>query len=588
MRWQTTAVLALVLAALSAFYYLYEIRGGPAREKASAEKGRLWTVEATDIVELTLSRAEGTIRLKREGDGWMMIEPLRARGDRGRVDETLTTLLTARIDREIDPAPTRLGEFGLDKPAVEITLRPKEGPPLALALGSKNPTGVWVYARLADKPAVFVLGESVLRDTTRPRDDFRDRTVLAFDTRSVSGLEIAMREETIVVEPAASGWKLTRPRELPADADTIRDLLEKLQTQKVKEFVAEAPTSLVPYGLERPVRVMIHTGRDKDRATKTLLLGREDKAKKGVYAMRPGETSVLLLPEELWAAVPKNVAALRNRVVLDFERDKITRIELESPKGTATLARDGSRWRITAPEALPADPVEAGAILFKLRELRAQGFVADDAAGVARYLGKPTVRVTVAEEGAAEPKTLLLAPSAERRGGQPSAYAGLAGRGPVVLVDAKALDELSRSVLDLRDRTFVPGLDAKDVKRLRVRAGGQTVTVERRGDAEWRFVEGATGGAKGSVVENLLYTLRALKWKDIVAPAAQEAAKYGLDAPVFEAALLRADGSEIAAVLIGKREGDRTYARLKAQPAIYAVDTPALGELPKLPDDFKG
>jgi len=195
--------------------------------------------------------------------------------------------------------------------------------------------------------------------------------------------------------------------------------------------------------------------------------------------------------------------------------------------------------------------------------------------------------VTLTEQGA-PPKTLLLAPSPEKRGGQPSAYAALAGRGPVVLVDAKTLEELGRSATDLRDRTFLPGLDPKDVKRLRVHAGGQAVVVERSGELDWKFVEGGKGAAKGAAVENLLYTLRALKWKEIAAPGSQEAAKFGLDAPVLEATLLRADGSEIATVLVGKREGERVYAKLKALPAIYAVDPQALGQLPKVPDDLKG
>jgi hypothetical protein len=164
----------------------------------------------------------------------------------------------------------------------------------------------------------------------------------------------------------------------------------------------------------------------------------------------------------------------------------------------------------------------------------------------------------------------------------------VAGKGPVVLVAGKALDELARSLTDLRDRTLVPGLDPKDVKRVRLSAGAATIVMERKGDLDWTFVEGASGAAKGATVENLLYTLRALKWKAIATPGSQEAATYGLAPPAFEATLLRADGSEIAVVLVGKREGDVIYAKLKALPAIYAVDPTLLGSLPKLPDDLKG
>ena len=588
MRWQSTAILAVVLLALGAFYYVYEIRLGPEREKTEGRKGRVFTAEPADVTEVDIKRTDGVVKLKRDGEAWQILEPVKGRGDRGSIDETVTSVVTARMDREIEAAPKALADFGLDKPAAEITAKLKDGKSLGLLLGAKSPTGVWVYAREADKPAVFVVGESVLRDTTRPVADFRDKTVLAFDQKDVTGLEIVTRDDTIAVEQADGRWRLTRPRALPADADTIRDFLDKLRGARVKEFVAEAPPSLALFGLDQPVRVAVNTGRDNDRATKTLLFGRADSAKKGVYAMRAGESAVLLIPDEAWTAVPKNVAVLRDKAVVEVDRDKVTRIEIESPKGSVTLAQENGRWKITAPEALPADQVEAGAVLFKLRELKAQAFLTDDAAGIPRYLAKPTVRVSIGDPGTPTARTLLLAPSPERRGGAATAYAGVVGRGPVVLVDGKALEEIGRSADDLRDRTLITGLEPRDIKRMRVRAGNQTVVVERSGDADWKVVEGPRGAAKAATVDNLLYGLRALKWKTVAAPTEAEPARYGLDAPTLEVALLKADGSETATLLIGKREGDQTWVKLKAAPAVYSVDAKQLGELPKVPDDFKG
>lgn len=587
MRWQTTAVLAVILIALGAFYYIYEVRLGPDREKTEGRKGRVFTAEPADVTEVELKRPDSVVKLKREGDGWQILEPVKARGDRGPIDETVTSVVSAKMDREIEAAPAALGDFGLDKPAAEVTLRLKDGKQLGLILGGKSPTGVWVYAREAGKAPVFVVGDSVLRDTTRPLADFRDKAVIAFDQKDVTGLEVATRDDTVAAEMTEGRWKLSRPRALPVDGDTVREFLEKLRAARVKEFVAESPPSLAPFGLDRPAKVSIHTGRDQDRATKTVLFGRADPVKKGVYAMRAGDATVVLVPDETWAAVPKNVAVLRDKTVVAVERDKVTRLEIESPKGAVSLAQENGRWKITAPMALPADQVEAGAVVFKLRELKAQAFLTDDASGIPRYLAKPTVRVTITEQGEATPRTVLLAPSPERRGGAPAAYAGVAGQGPVVLVDGKALEEIGRSVDELRDRQLLSGLEPKDIKRMRVRAGGQTVVVERSGDVDWKLIEGGRGSAKAATVDNLLYVLRALKWATIATPTGEDPARYGLDAPTLEVALLKADGAELAVVLVGKRDGDRAWVKLKASPAIYAVDAKQLGEAPKVPDDFK-
>jgi len=426
----------------------------------------------------------------------------------------------------------------------------------------------------------------VLRDATRPVADFRDKAILAFDRKDVTGLDVVTRDDALALETADGGWRLTRPVALPADGDTVGDFLEKLGAAKVKEFVSEAPPSLEPYGLERPLRVTVHTGKDKDRATRGLLVGKVDATKQGVYALRAGESSVLLLPEDVWTSLPKNVAAVRSKIVVEFDRDKLTRLDIESPRGPVTLVRENDKWRITAPQTLPADQVEVGSVLSKVRGLRAQGFLSEDASGIARFLARPEVKVTLTD--AAGGKTLILAPSPERRGGQAMAYAAVAGRGPVTLVDGKALGEVGRSVMDLRDHTVLSGLEPKDVKRVQVTVGSQRLVLERSGDSDWRAIEPAKGVARSGKVDDLLYGLRGLQWKDLVAPGGEEPAKYGLDTPSLQVALFRADATEIGAVLFGKQDADRLYLKTRNAPAIYAADPKQVDGLPKSVDDLKG
>ena len=587
MRWQTTLILFIVVVLLGGGYYVYEVRLGPGRQEAAARKGRIFNAETKDVTEIHLKRDGETVRLERKGEGWELLEPVRARGSRPTADEILANVLTAKIDREIEANPKTPADFGLDKPAADMTLTLKDGKKLGIELGAKNPTGVWVYAREHGKPAVFVVGESVLRDATRPVAEFRDRTLLAFDAKDVTGFEVVLPDQTLAAERADGGWQMTRPAPLAADGELIGEFLDKLAAQKVREFVADGPVSPATYGLDRPTKVTIFTGRDKDRVGRTLLLGREDPAKKGVYAMRPGEPSVMLVADELVKQVPRNVAVLRNKVLVSVDREKVAKLELESPKGPVTAAREKDQWALVAPQPLPADQVEVGAVLAKLRDLRAQGFLSDDAGGLAKYLAKPQVRITLTEQGGGA-TTVLLAPSGETRGGMPMAYAGIAGKGPVVLVDGKALDDLARSANDLRDRRLLGDLTPRDVKRVRVQAGGQTAVLERKGEDDWRMVEPSKSGANAGKVNDLLYALRGLRWKDIVAPAGQDPARFGMDPPTLEVALFRGDGGEIATVQIGKREGDLAYVRTKAQPAIYSVEGRLLGPPPKVPDDFKG
>jgi uncharacterized protein DUF4340 len=581
MRWQTTVAAAILLALVGGYYILDVEYLGPRQEKREQAKNRIWLVEDKSVEELTLRRPRDTVRLRRTADGWQVLDPVSATGAKATVDSAVADIVNAKMDREVAAQPGALAEFGLDKPAAEITLRVKDkAAPLGLSLGAKNPTGQWVYAKKQDAPGVFVLPELILRDATQPVAEFRDRTLLAFDRKDVTGLELATSGDTIdLARGAPRQWRITRPVTLAADVDVVTEFLDKLQFGRIKDFVADKPPALAPYGLDHPLRIELRIGSGKDRSTKSLLLGRVDRDKKGVYAMRPGESSVLLVDEALWTQVPKNVAALRDKTVVVFDREKLTRIVLESPKGPVTLARQGDQWRITAPEPQPADGPVVNGLLFQLRDAKAQAFLP----GVHFT---PTVKVALWEAGAKTPRVLALAPSAEVRGGRPSAYAEVIGQEPPVLVEAQLLTVLSKSAMDLRDHALFSGLETARVKRIRVTREGQTAIFERSSPLEWRMIEPRRGPTRSGRVEDLLLTVAALRWTDILGEGG-DAKRYGFDAPALEVTLLGDQGAPLAALTVGKRDAGRYYVHTQA-PTVYTVDTTRFGALPKVPDDFRG
>ena len=57
MRWVSTTVLAVLLVGLGTFYYVYEIRQAPEREKAATVKDRLWKeLEGKDVDEIVVRK----------------------------------------------------------------------------------------------------------------------------------------------------------------------------------------------------------------------------------------------------------------------------------------------------------------------------------------------------------------------------------------------------------------------------------------------------------------------------------------------------------------------------------------------------
>jgi hypothetical protein len=588
-RGRSILVLLILAAGLGGFFYYDTYSLGPKREKAESAKGRIWTVEPKDVERVTIARKGETLRLQRAADGgWDMLEPVKTRGDRAVVDDMVTGLATARMDREIDPNPAKPADFGLDPPEAEVKLEVKgRAEPLVLRVGSKNPTGVWVYAREGAKPAVITLSESIARDASRPVADFRDRTVIAFDRRNVTGIDLDISGELIGLAADEPGkWRIVKPRALRADTDVVGEFLDKLEGAKAMDFVDDAPKSLTPYGLDKPSRVTVWVGRDKDRAARTLLVGRLVPEKKGVYVKREGEPGVILTAEPVWSVFPKTVAALRDKVVVSYAYDKLAKVEIAHGRETIDLEKEGTGWKLTAPEALRADSGAVTQLLWKIRDLRALGFLSEAAADVPRFLAKPEVTVRLWEAGAKEPKTLLLQSSSERRGGQPAALAAVKGEGPVVLVEGKALAELTPGVAQLRDRTVFPAFDLGDVKRARVTGGGdKPLVVEKSGETDWKQVEPTRGATRDGRVANVLLALKALKWKEIASKGGDDS-KFGLDKPELEVTVFKADGGELGTLLVGRSDGAVTYVKLKTEPGIFAVSSKDLEDLRKARADI--
>ena len=112
--------------------------------------------------------------------------------------------------------------------------------------------------------------------------DFRDKAVMAFDRRDLTGIDLDVGGQSFPSSPTSPGkWRIVKPSALRADAEMIAEFLDKLEAAKANEFVDDAPTSLAPYGLDKPTRVTVWLGRDKDRSSRTLLFGRRCRRRRG-------------------------------------------------------------------------------------------------------------------------------------------------------------------------------------------------------------------------------------------------------------------------------------------------------------------
>ncbi len=150
MKLQRTTWFLLGLALfLGGFVYVYEIQGKPQREAIDAKQKQIFTFPEKEIKELTIERAEQTLKFERtqdDGKPWLMKQPEEVSVNDGVISFLLNLLAKEQSDRSFTVSSDRVSQYGLDKPLATITILLENGKKHQLILGKPDFQDKFIYA----------------------------------------------------------------------------------------------------------------------------------------------------------------------------------------------------------------------------------------------------------------------------------------------------------------------------------------------------------------------------------------------------------------------------------------------------------
>ena len=150
MKLQRTTWFLLGLALfLGGFVYVYEIQGKPQREAIEAKQKQIFTFPEKEIKELTIERAEQTLKFERTQDDrkpWLMKQPEEVSVNDGVISFLLNLLAKEQSDRSFTVSSDRVSQYGLDKPLATITILLENGKKHQLILGKPDFQDKFIYA----------------------------------------------------------------------------------------------------------------------------------------------------------------------------------------------------------------------------------------------------------------------------------------------------------------------------------------------------------------------------------------------------------------------------------------------------------
>jgi len=387
-----------------------------------------------------------------------------------------------------------------------------------------------------------------------PAAEAGNTVLLRTDPDAVTQVKISQPNSALTLIQKNGNWQVqNEQKKVPADADSVKTLLDKLQLVQSGAIV-NSPGKLSEYGLEGSQNsIAVNNAR--------LIFGDSpsfDNSKVYVQVKDGGKSTIALLPVDLRDDALKTFANWRDKAVLRFDDTKVTQLQIVAPRITATFSsqkkKDETAWKIAAPISAKATSSTVQSFLTSLKNAQTTNFLDDAAKDLRQWkLDKPqaTVKVTT-------PDGIDVLKIGKAVSGGYAAQNSLSKS--VFVLPTVTYDLINRALSEWRDKDIL-ALDAAKVTQMKISARGKNITLNLSG-SNWIASNVKLDKATVSnAASDMFVGLQGLQAKDFIdAPKSDDT--YGLNKPALEVALTSSQWQGIRTIQLATHEG-KYYARLQ-------------------------
>ncbi len=229
---------------------------GTKRTVSDLRDHTLMSFKADDVNKLVVKQDDSApVELTKEHGKWKIVKPVPYGADTERVTTLLSSLANARIDDFTNDNPTNVAQYGLDKPAVEVSVFTGPAQSRQSLEFGKRESGAKddYYVRRGEKPNIYTVHSYVFADANKALNDLRDRTVMAFDPDKVEQVKFVSGGKSFAVARGKDGkWTETNGGKSDADPAKVRQFIDRLHDLKAETIVQDSTANLEKFGLNQP------------------------------------------------------------------------------------------------------------------------------------------------------------------------------------------------------------------------------------------------------------------------------------------------------------------------------------------------
>ena len=415
MRWRFTVAAGLVFVALLAWVLTQE-RG------RVAEEGEAFGLNVEQSTKLEIKRKdEKDIVVEKRGDDWYLVAPIQGLANTDEVERMVKAIAELKPSGSSDEVDPDAEDFGLKTPDLTAKLWYNGDQSVQVSLGGETPVGSERYARISGSDKLYFVSGTLRSTLSKDPDKLREKKLAKFEKDDVTRLALQHGQTRVVCVKrggeAETYWQLTEPLKTNGDEWNIKRLIDKVVELTAEDFLKENKDDKA-LGLDRPqVRLTLNL---KDGRKLSVSLGKQEQRKVGdqdeetaiVFARSSERKEVLLVKDDVLDDLRKSVFDLRDKSVVQMDRDDVKRIEVERKQGMSfSVARRPAGWWVEQPKQLDAKEATVNDLLWNLEDLDAKEFVTEQAKpnDLRQYgLVVPDIAIKVTLRGRDDPVRILI------------------------------------------------------------------------------------------------------------------------------------------------------------------------------------
>ena len=373
------------------------------------------------------------------------------------------------------------------------------------------------------------------------------RRVFRIKADDIERLDISAGDKRIVFAREEDGeWRMTKPLDYGADNAVLKTVCNRLEALGAKRTIPAGEMNAAKereFGLEKPrIRVRFTAG----KRNLELDLGKDTPLGNRLYARAGGTGDVYIVPKAIYNVLDKKPDDFRDRSVIKFDLDRISRAEIRRGGETLKFKREGEKWLVEGPVSGLGNPDKISGALRKVRNLRIRDFITDKPKNLADYgLDKPAYEVVVWDEKGQSSKAVQFG----KKKGERQVYARREGSDTVFTVSEWGIKDLAAPAGDFREKK-ITRLSPSSIRKVAIRRGKERLELVRKGK-KWTMSAPEKRDADETDVRALLRKLTGLSAEEFVAEGAKNLDRYGLGAGATVITLTPEEGKP-ETITIGK------------------------------------